>query len=144
MAAFGSNVQAQAGAHMLVLSSGRARTPAQLNACGAFSCTNNNDGTAPSGFPQDVPGCTTSATIRDDVALALTLKAPSNATGFSFDFRFYSFEYPQWVCAEYNDQFVALMTPAAVGSVDGNLSFDAQGSRGSHRFWNSRLPARHG
>lgn len=57
---------------------------------------------------------------------------PTNATGYSFSFKFYSFEFPDWVCDTkgYNDQFIALVTPppqgayVPPGSAGGNISFD--------------------
>ena len=45
--------------------------------------------------------------------------------GYRFKFRFYSFEYPEWVCTSYNDQFIALVDPAPLGSINGNISFDS-------------------
>ena len=53
-------------------------------------------------------------------------KAPTNATGYSFEFNFYSFEYPEFVCASFNDQFIALVQPPPMGSVNGNICFDSQ------------------
>ncbi len=123
---FGPNVPPRAGARVLGLSSGYARTPSQPNPCGALSCSTSGTGQAPPGFPQDVPGCSGSQDINDDVALELELRAPTNATGYSFDFTFYSFEYPEWVCTSFNDQFIALVNPAPEGSVNGNISFDSQ------------------
>jgi hypothetical protein len=43
----------------------------------------------------------------------------------SFALKFHSFEYPEWVCTPYNDQFVALVSPAPPGSMHGNVAFDA-------------------
>lgn len=122
---FGPNVPAREGSQMLVLSSGRSRLPGQPDVCGNTSCTGLGAGTPPMGFPQNVPGCPSASAINDDIALELTLRAPTNATGFSFDFDFYSFEYPQWVCDDYNDQFVAVVDPPPEGSILGNVSFDA-------------------
>ena len=34
-------------------------------------------------------------------------------------------EYPFWVCNDYNDQFIALVSPAPAGSINGNISFDS-------------------
>ena len=56
------------------------------------------------------------------IGLEVNLIAPSNATGYKFDFDFYSFEYPEWVCTTFNDQFMALVNPAPMGSLDGNIS----------------------
>ena len=50
-----------------------------------------------------------------DVAkLTLTLKVPQNAQGFSFDFAFFSSEYPEYVCTQYNDRFIALLSSQAL------------------------------
>ena len=122
---WGSNVNVQGGKRMLVLSSGRARLPGQAGACGSFTCSANPGGTPPPGFPQDNPLCPPSEDINDDVGIELKIRAPTNATGYSFNFKFYSFEYPEWVCDFYNDQFIALVSPPPAGSINGNISFDS-------------------
>ncbi len=130
---FGPNVNVQGGQTMLVLSSGYARIVGQAGACNGISCVTNMTGTPPTGFPQDDPACPPTKAIADDVALELQIRAPTNATGYSFSFKFYSFEFPDWVCdtAGYNDQFVALVTPPPMGayvppgSMAGNISFDS-------------------
>jgi hypothetical protein len=123
---FGPNVNVQGGQRMLGLSSGRVRIPGQPGACGGISCSNNGAGSAPPGFPQDVPGCSGGTNINDDIGLEVKLRAPKNATGYSFFFDFYSFEFPEFVCTSFNDQFIALVSPPPNGSIDGNISFDAQ------------------
>ncbi len=121
---FGPNVLARGGENMLGISSGAARDLTDPGYC-AHSCGVNGAGTAPPNFPQDVPGCPGLTNINDDVGLEVTVRAPSNATGYSFDFRFYSNEYPEWVCTSFNDQFIALVNPAPPLSIDGNISFDS-------------------
>ncbi len=123
---WGPNVKVQAGKSMLVLSTGHARTIGQSGACGTLTCKINATGTAPPGFPQADPACPPMDTITDDVAFEVRLRAPSNATGYSFSFKFYSFEFPESVCDKYNDQFIALVSPAPTGSINGNISFDSQ------------------
>ncbi len=131
--AFGTNVHTQGGANMLVLSTGYARTVGQTGACNGISCEINATGTAPTGFPEDDPACPPTTAITDDIALELQVRVPTNATGYSFNFKFYSFEFPDWVCDTkgYNDQFIALVTPAPAGayvptgSTGGNISFDS-------------------
>jgi hypothetical protein len=123
---FGPNVHVQLGKRMLGLSSGHARLPGQPDACGSQSCSGYGQGTAPPGFPAAVPNCPGSNEINDDVALEVKLKAPTNATGYSFLFDFYSFEYPEWVCTAYNDQFIALVSPPPQGAINGNISFDSK------------------
>jgi len=130
---FGPNVHVQGGSNMLALSSGAARVVGQAGACGSISCEYNATATAPPGFPEDDPDCPPTQSIADDVALEVQVRVPSNATGYSFSFKFHSFEYPDWVCdtAGYNDQFIALVTPAPMGayiptgSTGGNISFDS-------------------
>ncbi|MEX1365415.1 MAG: choice-of-anchor L domain-containing protein [Nannocystaceae bacterium] len=124
MSTFGPNVPALEGNNLLVLSSGRGRIPGQANSCNSLTCQMSGAGTAPPNFPQDVPGCAGLSTIFDDVALEVTLRAPTNATGYAFSFDFYSFEYPEWVCTSFNDQFIALVDPPPPGSINGNVSFD--------------------
>ena len=123
--AFGASVHAQAGKRMLALSSGRARLPDTPGACGSQSCTTTSNVDPPAGFPQVVPSCDGGTIINDDVALEVTLRAPTNATGYAFSFKFHSFEFPEWVCTPYNDQFIALVSPPPPGSINGNVSFDA-------------------
>jgi hypothetical protein len=125
---FGPNLTPQAGASMLGVSSGHARSASQPGACGQLTCQTTGAGTPPPGFPQDVPNCSGGTNINDDIALDVTLRAPKNATGYKFDFDFYSFEYPEWVCTTFNDQFIALVNPAPMGSINGNISFDSMGN----------------
>jgi hypothetical protein len=130
--AWGTNVKVQGGQNMLAMSSGYARTVGQAGACNGISCQ-IAAATAPTGFPQDDPACPPTPAIFDDAALELQIRVPTNATGYSFNFKFYSFEFPDWVCdtSGYNDQFVALVNPPPMGayvptgSMFGNISFDS-------------------
>jgi hypothetical protein len=122
---FGPNVLPQEGAQMLALSSGYARDASDPGACGLLTCMTSGPSTAPPGFPQDVPSCPGGLNINDDATLTVHVRAPSNATGYSVDFAFYSFEYPEWVCTTYNDQFIIHVTPAPTGSINGNIAFDS-------------------
>jgi hypothetical protein len=127
MPKFGTNVNPQEGENLLVLSSGHGRTPGQTGACGSDSCTSHPGAGKPQGFPSAVPGCGGGpmTPINDDIALLVQLRAPTNATGYSFKFKFYSFEFPEYVCSPFNDQFIALVSPPPMGSLNGNISFDS-------------------
>jgi hypothetical protein len=85
-------------------------------------------GTPPTGFPQGVPNCMGGTDIYDDVGLELQLRAPTNATGFKYRFKFYSFEFAEYVCTTFNDQYIALVNPPPMGSQNGNISFDSAGN----------------
>jgi hypothetical protein len=123
---FGTNVPPQQGGSMLALSSGTARLPGQPGACTSQSCGASTPTLAPPGFPQAAPDCPIDPDIYNDIGLEVTLRAPTNATGYKFDFKFTSFEFAEYVCTNFNDQFIALVNPAPSGAQDGNISFDSQ------------------
>ena len=130
---FGKNVDPQGGKAMLALSSGIARSGAvESSPGGAPMCTASN---TPPGFPQQsasaCPGqpVPTDKTAHDGIALELEIRVPSNAKGFSFDFNFFTYEFPEFVCKQYNDFFVALMWPAISDkAVNNNIAFDKDGN----------------
>ncbi len=68
------------------------------------------------------------ADIHDLTQFIVTLRVPINVTGFSFDFIFFSSEYPEWVCSQFNDTFYALVDnePQLNGGQRTNISFDNQ------------------
>ena len=69
------------------------------------------------------------ATFYDTVRVAATIRVPTNAFGLQFEFRFFSYEYPQFVCTEFNDFFLALLTSQHEEiPEDKNISFDAAGN----------------
>jgi hypothetical protein len=125
----GANNPPREGTQLLVLSSGTARRETDPG----FVHRNFDkgyQGNAPFGFPKEsasCPGVTTGAP-HDSAALEVEFKAPSNAKGVSFDFNFFTFEWPKFICTEFNDFFVALMSPIPMGQTDGDISFDQQGN----------------
>jgi len=48
-------------------------------------------------------------TVFDPVMLELNVKVPGNANAFSFDSFFYTKEYSDFICTQYNDFFIALL-----------------------------------
>jgi hypothetical protein len=66
------------------------------------------------------------ALVNDYTELVLKLKAPTNANSFSFDFQFFSAEYPEWVCSQFNDEFLVEMDSPKEFSQPTNISFDDQ------------------
>jgi hypothetical protein len=92
--------------------------------------------TAPDGFP--VSSYTTCGDLNgnldppqrlifDAIALEVVVRAPTNAKGLMFDFDFYTFEYKDYVCSAYNDQFVALLFSKSPDvPANHNIAFDAQ------------------
>jgi hypothetical protein len=49
----------------------------------------------------------------DSVVLRLQIRVPTNAQALSFDFKFYTSEYAEYVCQAYNDSFVTLLDTKA-------------------------------
>lgn len=127
---FGPNVNVQRGASMLAVSSGAARQPndpGYQNVSGfskGYSCTH------PQGFPKESPSCGVAVTgsCYDSTGLELLVRAPSNAQGFKFNFNFFTFEWPGYVCSTFNDFFTAILMPFPAGQTDGNITFDNFGN----------------
>jgi hypothetical protein len=133
---FGSVIQPREGAMLGVLSSGFAREWDDLAGTNGgpntdFVAGNPMDGTsyptgqAPPGFPKAAMGCPQDNLVNDMIDLKLVLIAPSDATGFQFDFDFYSSEWPNYECSNFNDAFVAYLQSAATTD---NISFDSNGN----------------
>ncbi|MCB9545453.1 MAG: VWA domain-containing protein [Myxococcales bacterium] len=68
------------------------------------------------------------ANICDLKQVSVTLTAPADAQSFSFDFWFFSAEFPEFIGSEFNDTFYAILeAPSTHGGVPTNISFDAAG-----------------
>ncbi|MFO0755416.1 MAG: choice-of-anchor L domain-containing protein [Byssovorax sp.] len=73
--------------------------------------------------------CPSGAGAFDSVRLHITLRVPTNAVSFSYDFRFLTAEYGAHLCSPYNDAFITLLDTKAPGMpADRNIAFDALGS----------------
>lgn len=141
---FGTGGFAQFGNSLSVLSSGRAAATGQTNpAFGAFQ-PGQVLGTS-SAFPADwlsangnslpaAPGCPdpNGSVAQDPVMLKARIRVPTNARSFSVSTRFFSAEYPEWVCSPYNDFYIVLLDSNFAGSPanpnDKNIAMYATGS----------------
>jgi len=157
LANYGMNVAPKKGNTMAALSTGTARDendpqhmyPQNGNMAGQVGNFDGNTsvnappawlaqhgGKLPS--PAACPECTGQecAKAYDSVNLKLKIRVPTNAKSFSYNFKFYSAEFPEFVCQSYNDFFVTLLSssyqkcPAPVMGdpcipVDTNIAFDA-------------------
>ena len=140
---FGTSTLPQGGLSFALLSSGVAAgkgdTNPAYNTSGWVSYSSTNE----SGFPADfvsanggmlpnAPGCPApfATTANDPVMLTMHVRVPSNAHSFSIKSNFYSAEFPEWTCSEYNDFFVILLDSAYNGNppnpADKNLAFYTQ------------------
>ncbi|HEY1958323.1 MAG TPA: choice-of-anchor L domain-containing protein [Polyangiaceae bacterium] len=67
-------------------------------------------------------------TVNDYSEIRLTLRAPINAGSFTFDFNFFSEEYPEYVCHGFNDTFLAMLTSQQYNAPT-QIAFDGLGHR---------------
>ena len=82
---------------------------------------------------QNVNPCNTgvdesTVAVHDYTELRMTIKAPPNAGSFTFDFAFFSEEYPVYVCQGYNDTFLAIQTSQQFPT-GSQIAFDANDHR---------------
>jgi hypothetical protein len=144
---FGTNYLPKAGGKLIQLSSGLAvdnyDNPSYSPQDGhAFSSDNQ---THPLWYPSDCYKEQTSApAVRDMTELRVTMRVPQNAKSFSYQLNFFSAEYPEFVCTQFNDRFIAILESRALdpttlpgGAAPNcvrtspvpqcNISFDAKG-----------------
>ena len=86
-------------------------------------------GNPPSGYPKNAQGCGQGGgkvAVNDLAAIRIEIKVPANANGIGFDFDFWSGEWPEYVCSNFNDAFIAYLSSKGFnnGTPD-NISFDA-------------------
>lgn len=131
LTSFGPNVTPREGESMVVISSGVARAGENEGSpAGADMATCSG---TPAGFPINSPSCPPqllpSNTANDGIALELEIRVPTNAKSLSFDFNFYTYEFPDYYCSDYNDFFVALLYSGNKNvPANKNISFDTKGN----------------
>ena len=134
-----------AGDAFLALSSGVARAPNQpgyTSDCDALDATCplggligcSGGGAPPPGYPKEAPSCKAPTSIFmagtkvfNQAALELKIRVPNNASSFSFDSIFYTYEFPKFVCSKFNDFFVVFKEPKPADLPDTNIVFDTNG-----------------
>jgi hypothetical protein len=73
--------------------------------------------------------CPVGSGANDSINIRLAIRVPTNAQGFSYDFRFYSAEYQTFQCTAFNDYYLAMLTSGVAGiPADHNISFDSLGN----------------
>ena len=123
---FGDNDKPREGERMLALSSGTARNKNEPG----FVSRNFNKGYSsnpPLTFSGESPACpgvvVPKSSVQDAAGLELEIEAPSNVLSLEFSFNFRSYEFPQFICTQFNDFFWANFVQ---GNVNKNVSFDNQ------------------
>lgn len=120
------------GSSMLALSSGVARAPSQpgfTSECDAFGLFDVEGGEEPypPGFPVASSACpgVRAGPVYNSVALEVVIRVPTNAFGFRFNSGFFTYEYPEFICDEFND-FFAVLRQEDGGPLE-NIVFDVSG-----------------
>jgi hypothetical protein len=118
------------GKAMLALSSGVARAPNQADYTDSCDLFTAGPSAPPKGYPKASPACpdAPSGDVYDPAALELRIRVPTNAKSLGFDSDFYTYEYPNYVCQQFNDFFVAMLDPKPENLPDGNILFDQDGN----------------
>ncbi|MCA9716720.1 MAG: choice-of-anchor L domain-containing protein, partial [Myxococcales bacterium] len=118
---FGDSIGPERGDAMAILSSGHAAATGDSNPnyagfqigmdLGTASDPPADWATANGGKLPNPPGCQEAGELssNDPIMLTLRVRAPTNASSFSAKMFFFSAEFPEWVCSQYNDFFVALV-----------------------------------
>ena len=146
---FGPNVNPQYGETMAAISTGTARRegdPGYVhpqngtmmgqtgNYNAATSCSAPPEYVAANGgqIPSPCSSCmgANCTTAFDSVSLRVRIRPPTNAKSFSYRFNFFSAEYPEFLCEDFNDFFVALINGNSNDQIpaDKNIAFDANGN----------------
>lgn len=137
---FGTNIVPEFGQRLAVLSSGRAADANDTNPSFASFQDGQSMGTS-SAFPADwyaangnslpnAPGCPApdGSTAFNPVMFETQVRVPTNAQSFSVMMYFFSAEYPEYVCTEYNDFFVTLVDSTANNPADKNIAIYDDGN----------------
>jgi hypothetical protein len=129
---FGAVVRPREGNALAVLSSGWGReyddpggTVEPFKGPKAAMQPGPLNGALPAGFPKAAEGCPDQMASRifDVIDAKLEIKVPANASGIALDFNFWSGEWPEFVCTDFNDGFITYLTS---GGKSANISFDAK------------------
>lgn len=119
------------GRKLLALSSGTARGPNDPGYMSVGGFDKGYTSATPYGYVPTSPNCPfppTTGQPHDGIALELIVRIPTNARSATFDFNFFTYEFPVFICSTFNDYFVAMMDPMPVGQTDNNVSFDSGGN----------------
>lgn len=121
---------------MAVFSTGTARAPGDpgyVNPNGQVSSFDAKTScNYPAGFPKNKLGCPALSATKayDSSGVTMDIRVPMNAKSFTYDFNFFSSEYPEYVCTAFNDAFVALLQtgylPANPAANSNNISWDSK------------------
>lgn len=141
---FGTGVLPKTGSSLAILGTGPLRSSSGQNGWADFPGEHSDNQTA--AFPSDwlmanggqlptssacgsgiFSGGTTPTDANSPMMVTLKIKVPTNAASFTMNVNFFSSEFPEYVCSEFNDFFVVLLDSTYNGTPanpsDKNLAF---------------------
>jgi hypothetical protein len=124
-------IKPQAGDSMVLLSTGKAvdkTGPGYVQPQIGTDLGSANTAPNPEPNLKAAPMCGSAqpAEVNDYTEWVVHMHAPTNAYSFSFQFQFFSAEYPEFVCTEFNDEFLVEMESKNEFQTPMNISFDMQ------------------
>lgn len=138
LSALGNIIKPQHGQYMLGLGTGIVANPFESYE-GSFTTAapadwvELNNGSFPAAESCSSSG--TSGSVNDAVMLTLKIRTPQTAKSFSFNIYFLTYEYPTYICTQYNDFFIALLDSKFESNdenlknpYDKNLAMDSLGN----------------
>ena len=149
---YGTGTTPQGGVNLMLISTGNAAGKTDANydssisaSMGTYSAFPADYIAAHSGTLPNATGCPAPATQAmcadgthninggcDPIMLTMHIRVPTNANSFSIDSNFFSDEFPEYTCSQYNDFFVMLLDSTYSGTpanpTDKNLAFYSNGS----------------
>ncbi len=131
LADWGASVVPQEGSMLVALSSGTSRDWNDPGFVGGISGTGKGLSHGfPAGFPMTPTGCPVPANSYDGAALEVTVEAPAGANAFAFDWKYYTHDYPNYMCTEFVDGAAVLVDGAnvLVDSLNAPVSADSVGT----------------
>jgi hypothetical protein len=137
---FGSGVLPQGGVNLALISSGGAAAKTDTNPSYHQWVSYVHTGTNSATFPADwyaangsklpnAPNCPapSGSQANDPVMITLRVRVPTNARSFKLSTNFFSAEFPEYTCTQFNDFFVVLLDSQYAGMpenpADKNLAF---------------------
>jgi len=129
---FSSPNPAREGDVLLVLSSGTARRPSDLGYQPPSS--DGFDKGYSHGFPQTTkmtfpvarPSCPVPNSAHDGISLFINMVVPRGVIGYSFDFNYFTADYPNDVCTRFADSAAVIVTDSTLPNI--NILVDANGN----------------
>ena len=150
---YGTGTTPQGGVNLMLISNGNAAGKNDPNYDSSISASMGTYSAWPSDFVSahgntlpNAPGCPSPASQAmcdngshsisgggcDPIMLTMHIRVPTNANSFSLDTNFFSDEFPEYTCSQYNDFFVVLLDSMYSGTpanpTDKNLAFYTSGT----------------